>query len=109
MLLVYLKLYFGLFEIFESIDSGGDRRVDKEEFRAAAASLREWGLPIAEDTDETFNEIDTDGAGQILFNEFSEWAIKHNMLNNEEAAPSQPVRAFTFPLSSPMHLRAECC
>mmetsp|Transcript_3033 Transcript_3033/g.7348 ORF Transcript_3033/g.7348 Transcript_3033/m.7348 type:complete len:130 (+) Transcript_3033:58-447(+) len=35
MLLVYLKQYFELFQIFSSMDQGQDRRVDVDEFKAA--------------------------------------------------------------------------
>eukprot|EP00961_Rhodomonas_salina_P247779 3347702-Rhodomonas_salina.1 len=133
MLLVYLKLYFGLFCIFEEMDTGSvsrpswslvfcsfplaapqhlllfpgqtprlsqhicsrrhDRRVDKDEFRAAAPSLRELGCPIAEDPDETFARVDKDSGGQVLFNEFCQWAIAHNILAENTAGPAVPVAA----------------
>jgi len=82
MLLVYLKQYFELFQIFAGIDAGGDRRIDADEFAAAAPKLREWGMAVDEDTKKTFDEIDGNGGGQILFVEFSEWAIKKNLLKH---------------------------
>jgi hypothetical protein len=87
MLLVYLKLYFELFQIFANIDTGSvhgpvlpccyyarvklyvgintheqcglrdDRRVDIDEFREAAPSLKEWGCPIDDNFEVTFNKV----------------------------------------------------
>mmetsp|Transcript_2270 Transcript_2270/g.3172 ORF Transcript_2270/g.3172 Transcript_2270/m.3172 type:complete len:89 (+) Transcript_2270:142-408(+) len=82
MLLVYLKQYFELFQIFAGIDQGGDRRIDADEFAAAAPRLKEWGMAINDDTKVTFDEIDGNGGGQILFVEFCEWAISKNLLEH---------------------------
>ena len=84
MLLVYMKLFFGVFMIFDRIDTGQDRRVDIDEFRTAADDLRILGCPIAENPDETFRVIDKDGGGQILFVEFCEWAVDNHVLLNPE-------------------------
>ena len=80
MLLVYLKQYFELFQIFDGIDTGADRRIDAGEFVRAADKLRAWGMEVADDPEATFDEIDADGGGQILFIEFCEWAMARNLL-----------------------------
>ena len=77
--LLYLKQHLELWEIFGLIDSGEDRRIDLGEFRAAVPLLREWGCEIL-DADATFAEIDADHGGQILFVEFSAWAITKNLV-----------------------------
>ena len=94
MLLVYLKQYFELFEIFDGIDTGNDRRIDAEEFGRAVSKLREWGMEIADDPKRTFAEIDGNGGGQILFEEFCEWAMDKNLLGHmhEDEAPVVPHR-----------------
>lgn len=37
--------------------------------------MEKWGISIS-DPEATFDEIDTNGGGMILFDEFCEWAIK---------------------------------
>mmetsp|Transcript_18511 Transcript_18511/g.60778 ORF Transcript_18511/g.60778 Transcript_18511/m.60778 type:complete len:153 (-) Transcript_18511:491-949(-) len=56
MLLVYLKQYFELFQIFASMDQGQDRRVDLNEFKAATPQLISWGMEI-QDPVKTFHEV----------------------------------------------------
>jgi Ca2+-binding EF-hand superfamily protein len=78
-LLWYLRAYFELWLLFSQIDANGDRRVTKEELRAALPLLKDWGLTIAEDSvslDKCFREIDRDGGGMILFDEFAAWALE---------------------------------
>ena len=80
LLLVYLKRYFELFVMFQCIDTGHDKRIDVNEFRVAVGRLSNWGLELGADTiDSVFRDIDVDGGGQILFIEFSHWAIEQHM------------------------------
>ena len=82
LLLVYLKRYFELFLMFEVLDTGHDRRVGLEEFSKAVNQLeRRWGMVIADST-TAFTEIDRDGGGQILFDEFCDWAIEQNIVHD---------------------------
>jgi Ca2+-binding EF-hand superfamily protein len=75
--LVYLRQYFEVWQMFEQTDQGGDRRVDLSEFKAALGKIAEWGLQI-DDPEAEFKKIDTNGGGQILFDEFAAWALaKH--------------------------------
>ena len=73
MLLVYIKQYFELWVMFDEVDASDDRRVSLEEFRAALPQLASFGVTV-DDADATFAEIDTNGGGMILFNEFAAWA-----------------------------------
>ncbi|KAJ9457222.1 Flagellar calcium-binding protein [Diplonema papillatum] len=77
-LMVALRQYFELWQMFDEVDTGDDRRVDKDEFRKAMPLLESWGVQVP-DPDATFKEIDTNGGGQILFGEFCKWALKHSL------------------------------
>merc|ERR1712173_351380 len=70
LLMVFLRRYIELFCAFDHIDSGDDNRVDLEEFEAALPLLEEWGVKV-EDAEATFAEIDDNGGGQVLFDEFA--------------------------------------
>jgi Ca2+-binding EF-hand superfamily protein len=78
LLMAYLYGYFELWELFEIIDASGDRRISLQEFEQAVPLLQRMGVKIASPA-ATFNEIDGDGAGMILFKEFSDWALKINL------------------------------
>ena len=66
--------------MFQCIDTGHDKRIDVNEFRAAVGRLSDWGLELGAGTvDSVFRDIDVDGGGQILFIEFSHWAIEQHM------------------------------
>ena len=64
--------------MFDRIDTGDDRRINLEEFKSAIPMIEGWGLKI-EDPETDFNTIDTNGGGQILFDEFADWAIKKGL------------------------------
>jgi Ca2+-binding EF-hand superfamily protein len=76
--LVYLRNYLEIWQMFDRIDSGDDRRINLEEFKAAVPMIERWGVKI-EDAEATFGEIDDNDGGQILFDEFSHWAIKKGL------------------------------
>ena len=63
-LLVYLQRYFELHIKFQSIDAGGDHRIDKGEFKKAVGLLSGWGLNVT-NADLEFKKVDKDGGGQI--------------------------------------------
>ena len=78
LLLVYLRRYFELWQMFDDVDKGNDRRISLEEFTSVVPRFEEWGLKL-EDPAAEFEAIDTNGGGQILFDEFSEWAIRKGL------------------------------
>jgi Ca2+-binding EF-hand superfamily protein len=66
-LLRNLHLFNHLWQVFDSID-GDDRRIDVNEFKAGMSKL---GLQLDDATAEAeYQQIDTNGGGQILFDEF---------------------------------------
>eukprot|EP01012_Entosiphon_sulcatum_P008252 TRINITY_DN14417_c0_g1_i1.p2 TRINITY_DN14417_c0_g1~~TRINITY_DN14417_c0_g1_i1.p2 ORF type:complete len:188 (+),score=47.26 TRINITY_DN14417_c0_g1_i1:66-629(+) len=84
LLLAYLRTYLELYAMFDRVDTGDDGRVSLAEFTAAAPQLRKWGVEVA-DPVAAFREVDRDGGGQILFNEFAQWAIaKHLDLEDDD-------------------------
>jgi len=64
--------------MFEAIDTNKDKRIDAGEFAAAAKLVETWGMTI-KDPAEVFQEIDIDGGGMILFDEFADWAIRKQL------------------------------
>ena len=40
--------------------------------------MEQWGVNIGS-PEQTFNSIDTNGGGMILFDEFCRWAIKKSL------------------------------
>jgi len=74
-LLCNIRRYIELFAAFEAVDDGDDSRIDLKEFESSLAMLKEWGITV-EDPEKTFAEIDENGGGQVLFNEFAAWALK---------------------------------
>ena len=71
-------LYFNkLYVAFDALDSGSDRRVDLAEF---TKGLKFVGLDLSsEEAAIAFAEIDANGGGQILFDEFCTWAAIKRM------------------------------
>eukprot|EP01079_Euglenida_sp_SAG-EU17-18_P002938 gene2938-576_t len=80
LLLVYLRQYFELFVMFDRIDSGHykDQRIDIDEFKAGIPLVEKWGFRVT-NPDAEFSRIDRNGGGQILFDEFADWALKKSL------------------------------
>mmetsp|Transcript_9770 Transcript_9770/g.12889 ORF Transcript_9770/g.12889 Transcript_9770/m.12889 type:complete len:173 (+) Transcript_9770:191-709(+) len=74
--LVHLKKYTLLWEIFCSLDTGNDHRIDLQEFKKGIKKLAKLGVEI-DDAEKEFKIIDADGGGQILFEEFGDWGLEH--------------------------------
>eukprot|EP00744_Colponema_vietnamica_P001639 GILI01002695.1.p1 GENE.GILI01002695.1~~GILI01002695.1.p1 ORF type:complete len:227 (+),score=74.22 GILI01002695.1:45-683(+) len=84
LLLVYIYDYFELNVAFDEIDTSDDRRVTIDEFKKAVPKLQQWGISIS-DPEAEFKQIDKNGGGVVLFDEFSEWAIaKHLDVDGKE-------------------------
>merc|ERR1740123_890871 len=76
--LVMMRQYLELYAAFDAIDEGDDNRIDLQEFATSTEMLAGWG-GVVEDPAATFAEIDQNGGGQILFEEFCEWALKKGL------------------------------
>ena len=85
-LLIYLRQYAEYFVMFNRIDTEDNKKVNFEEFCTALPLMQEWGVTI-EDPEATFAVIDANGGGEILFQEFSDWAIAKNLdlLDDDDA------------------------
>merc|ERR1719171_794978 len=89
--LIYLRHYLELFMMFDQIDakkagktgsgSYSDRRMSFNEFKAAVPRLIDWGVGdelaarLETDPKEVFQEVDANGGGVILFDEFAHWGL----------------------------------
>ncbi|KRX09832.1 hypothetical protein PPERSA_02704 [Pseudocohnilembus persalinus] len=78
LLLVYLRQYFEYWVMFQRIDKNFDRRVSLEEFKQAVPEINKWGVTIT-NPEKSFQQIDKNGGGMILFDEFCQWAIKQSL------------------------------
>ena len=73
-LLLYIRQYLELYVMFDAIDTSGDKRIEEAEFAAALGLVEKWSLKV-DDAAATFKELDADGGGMVLFDEFAHWAI----------------------------------
>ena len=71
--LKFIQYYHHLWEIFTSMDTSDDRRITLEEFSKAYPAIDPQADPAA-----VFAEIDTNGGGYILFDEFCAWKAKQD-------------------------------
>ena len=51
-------------------------------------NVLQWVGPI-EDKEEEFDSIDTNGGGQILFNEFIDWALARDLDIEDDVEPEE--------------------
>ena len=78
LVLLYLRQYFEYWVAFQRVDKSGDDRISLIEFMDAKEQIEVWVGPI-DDAEATFQEIDINGGGKILFNEFVMWATKRSL------------------------------
>jgi Ca2+-binding EF-hand superfamily protein len=86
LLLIYLRDYFLLWKMFDKIDAGNDGRVDKDEFLKAVPKLQILGFQVA-DPEEEFAKIDANSGGQVLFDEFADWALRKILVGEDASEP----------------------
>ncbi len=87
--LLYLKEYIQLWELFDTIDSDNDRRINHDEFVndvLPKLNNNEYYSRIFSETTTTtttesiFHSIDTNNGGYILFLELVQYIIKQRMM-----------------------------
>ena len=75
--LLALRQYFEYWVAFNRVDVDHDKRITLIEFMENSKMIEGWvKTPINE---ATFNEIDTNKGGHILFDEFASWAMKKQL------------------------------
>jgi len=84
--LVYLGHYYDLFNMYKNIDSSGDGRLGADEFVQAVPLLQSWGVAGLDDPVESFRQMDADGGGMVLFDEFAHWALNQGVADLHEDA-----------------------
>jgi hypothetical protein len=96
-LLFFLAYYEHLYKEFEKMDDNGDRRLSFDEFKKAYKTV---GIIATESQlRETFDEIDADHGGMVLFEEFCKYMAKKRLdgldKQNDTALKSAPKEDFT--------------
>jgi len=88
--LSYLRQYFEYWAIFFCVDVNHDSRVSLDEFKIALDGIQKWGVSVT-DAKAVYDEIDTEGKGNIAFDDFAEWAILQNLHLAEDDVEPQVV------------------
>merc|ERR1712215_73683 len=90
LLLQTIRQFFEYYQAFDRIDTGDDGKISKEEFTSDALKdiLEKWVGPI-EDMEEEFDSIDSNGGGEILFNEFIDWALAKDLDIDDDVEPDE--------------------
>ena len=81
-----------LWDFFDDVDANDDRRITREELGRAVAS-REFTLSRGADVDAVFSDMDTDGAGMVLFDEFCVYVANKYVTSEELDAALKGTRA----------------
>eukprot|EP00954_Amorphochlora_amoebiformis_P008061 625367-Amorphochlora_amoeboformis.AAC.1 len=72
----FLRYDLKILQMFLDMDTSNDHRVEYKEFADAMPDFcEEHGLPLPEDLKATFDDIDADKGGMILYDEFADWMI----------------------------------
>ena len=77
-ILIYLREYFEFYVMFCRVDSSDDFKVNLAEFKKAIPTLAKWGVKISDPAAE-FKSIDKNNSGNLMFDEFCEYAIQKNL------------------------------
>jgi Ca2+-binding EF-hand superfamily protein len=77
MLLVYLKEFMAIWEVFATADDSDDRRLSKQELSKVHPQLQKWAP--GQSIDQIWAAANTDGGNLILWTEFAEWAIPQQL------------------------------
>ena len=83
LLLVYLRQYFEIWQMFDLVDSSDDRRVSYSEFVESLPRIQAWGVKVTDPQTE-FSKIDKNGGGMVLFDEFAHWALEKKLDMEED-------------------------
>merc|ERR1711907_166322 len=75
--LSYLRQYFEYWVMFNRIDTS-HHRIEFKEFKVALEELKKWGVEV-DNARAAWMELDKDGRGLILFDEFADWGIMKNL------------------------------
>ncbi|GAB5370251.1 hypothetical protein AAMO2058_001476300 [Amorphochlora amoebiformis] len=98
----FLRYDLKILQMFLDMDTSNDHRVEYKEFADAMPDFcEEHGLPLPEDLKATFDDIDADKGGMILYDEFADWMLKHKVAN-----PSTKVQSIAKQANNQTRIKA---
>ena len=106
-LLKYIRQYYEYWVAFDLIDLDTDGRITFKEFELAKPQLQKWGIDM-KDPKAQWKKCDADGFGKVLFDEFSNWAIKQSLDlddDDDEADSDIEVKAIDRQAQSKKYLK----
>lgn len=68
------------------MDTSGDNRLGADEFARAVPLLKSWGVAGLDNPAASFQKMDIDGGGMVLFDEFAHWALHQGVADLAEDA-----------------------
>ena len=77
-ILIYLRQYLEYYAMFCRMDTSDDFKINFDEFKKGIPMMEKCGVKIKNPKDE-FEKIDKNKSGNIMFDEFAEFAIKKNL------------------------------
>ncbi len=86
-LLAYVRLYLQFWHIFKHADSSSDGAINFDEFELCLDDLRSLGIEVG-NPKLMFSKLDKNGNGNILFEEFCNWAVSIHLDLQERAETS---------------------
>mmetsp|Transcript_18129 Transcript_18129/g.25159 ORF Transcript_18129/g.25159 Transcript_18129/m.25159 type:complete len:325 (+) Transcript_18129:13-987(+) len=95
----FLRYDLQILMYFLKADTSDDLRVSLEEFKAAMPFLtKETNLPEPKDLEAAYREMDADGGGMVLYDEFADYMMKYKVANpsaklqqvHQSSTPSKP-------------------
>jgi EF-hand domain pair len=96
-LLKFLRQYYEYWVAFDRVDTDHDRRLTYKEFLQSASKLEQWGIDMS-DPESIWREVDRNGGGKILFDEFCDWAIRKNLdLEDDDDDDTDREEEFNIP------------
>lgn len=82
----FLRYDLFCLQMFQEMDKSSDSRVSDKEFSSMVPRLaRKYSMPIPQDLAAEFKEMDRDGHGMVLYDEFADYMLSHRIANPSPA------------------------
>ncbi|CAL6037466.1 Flagellar_calcium-binding protein [Hexamita inflata] len=77
-MLKYTRIFLEIYNMFDELDTSRDRKIQIGEFIRGVDKLNQWGAKI-QDPKADFKKIDDNDSGNILYDEFLQYALDKNL------------------------------